>query len=357
MDDPADNCPRLPNGDQADFDVDGHGDACDPDDDNGGFPDQAELALGSDPRDPASTPEHFSFNGFCSDGLDNDGDGLTDGDDPGCRPLLDSDGDGFPNPVEEFLGSDPANPASTPEHFVLPQTCIDGQDNDLDGLTDAADEGCFPLLDSDGDGFLNIQEVALGSDPGNPASTPEHFLLPPTCLDGQDNDLDGLTDGQDPTCGPLSDSDGDGFLNKVEVELGSDPANPGSTPEHLVFPPTCNDGTDNDLDGRTDFADHGCFLLDADADGALNPADADDDNDGFDDVIELSVGTNSVLACGPSALPPDTNDDGTVNILDVFPMFPFWMNPSARHDLNADGSVNVLDVFRMFPRWLQSCTP
>ena len=111
------------------------------------------------------------------------------------------------------------------------------------------------------------------------------------------------------------------------------------------------------MDGRTDFADHGCFLLDADADGMLNPDDLDDDNDGYDDVIELIIGTNTVLACGPSAFPPDTNDDGSVNILDVFPMFPFWMDVSARHDLNADGAVNILDVFQMFPRWMQSCTP
>ena len=355
VDDPDDNCPLVPNPDQADADGDGRGDACDPDDDNDGFPDELEQALGSNPLDPASTPEHFSLNGFCSDGQDNDGDGLVDGEDPGCQPFQDSDGDGFPDPVELFLGSDPNNPDSTPEHFVLPQTCFDDQDNDLDGLTDGRDDGCFPFLDADGDGFLNLQEAALGSDPNNPHSTPEHFLLPETCFDGQDNDLDGLTDGQDPTCGPLSDNDGDGFLNRVEIELGSDPNNPNSTPEHIVFTPTCNDGIDNDLDGRTDFNDPGCFLLDADGDGTLNPYDSDDDDDQYSDDIELHVGTNPLLACGVASWPPDLNDDEQITGGDVFALFPHWLNASNRHDLNGDGRVSGGDVFSVFPHWLSTC--
>ena len=56
------------------------------------------------------------------------------------------------------------------------------------------------------------------------------------------------------------------------------------------------------------------------------------------------------------ALPPDLNDDRSVNVLDVFKMEPVWLGPGVRQDLNADGVVNVLDVFKMEPVWLQTCT-
>ncbi len=37
-------------------------------------------------------------------------------------------------------------------------------------------------------------------------------------------------------------------------------------------------------------------------------------------------------------------------------MFPVWLGCGNRQDLNADNSVNILDVFQMFPVWLDTCT-
>lgn len=65
------------------------------------------------------------------------------------------------------------------------------------------------------------------------------YTTPPQCSDGIDNDLDTLTDMNDPGCSSLNDND------------ETDPV-----------PMQCNDGIDNDLDGFTDMNDPGCLSLD-----------------------------------------------------------------------------------------------
>ncbi len=85
--DGIDNCPDSPNLDQADFDRDMSGDACDLDDDDDGLVDTAEAALGTSPFD-----------------RDSDDDGLTDGDEVlllGTDPLSgDTDRDGLTDELD-----------------------------------------------------------------------------------------------------------------------------------------------------------------------------------------------------------------------------------------------------------------
>ncbi len=105
----------------------------------------------------------------CSDGIDNDGDGLTDFPaDPGCADANDND---------EFNASPP--PVAQ---------CSDGIDNDGDGLTDfPADPGCTDANDND-----------------------ETDVAPPPaaqCNDGIDNDGDNLVDLADPGCANANDND------------------------------------------------------------------------------------------------------------------------------------------------------
>lgn len=182
------------------------------DSDGDGVIDLAEEITGSDPSDASSTPEStgasfLSAFPLCSDGVDNDRDGLTDGDDDGCT---DSDGDVVSDPAEMLLGSDPLNAGSFPEDSRLDTVlefnglpiffCADSVDNDGDGLTDGDDPGCTPI-GSDGDDFDDATEKRYGSDPSDAASVPEHEIPNPgSCSDGVDNDLDGLTDGDDPAC-------------------------------------------------------------------------------------------------------------------------------------------------------------
>ena len=128
-----------------------------------------------------------------------------------CNP--DIDGDGLANDVELQLG-----PTGT-EHAQCPAAT---------GPTD-------PLkLDSDGDGFTDRAECALGTDPLYPASKPPVSNVP------GDTDLDGLPDalevtlGTDPT---KPDTDGDTLIDGVEFfYYGSNPTNAHTDGE------SCTDG-------------------------------------------------------------------------------------------------------------------
>lgn len=174
--------------------------------------------------------------------------------DPGCPPdelcvepipceadaepcvAADADEDGWDDGTEAFFGSDANSAASTPEHSWLPETCEDGADNDADGLADAADPGCAPDEDFDlvPDGADNC----------------------PTVYNEDQADADG--DGTGDAC---EDSDGDGYFDGDEAALGSDPNDAASTPEAAGYEAVCEDALDNDLDGLTDADDEGCQVV------------------------------------------------------------------------------------------------
>jgi hypothetical protein len=123
----------------------------------------------------------------CADGLDNDGDGLTDAQDVQCwGPYGAEDGAG--------VGRSPVS------------ACADGLDNDGDGRIDRDDAECL-------DGS---QDDEAAPTPGLEGAA--------VCGDGRDNDGDGRVDAQDPGCY--------GSRGRTEVELpqlgfermGADPA-------------------------------------------------------------------------------------------------------------------------------------
>jgi len=188
----------------------------------------------------------------CSDGIDNDGDGLIDMDDPGC--MNDQDNDEYDPP---------------------PVQCNDGIDNDGDGLIDLDDPGCMNDQDNDEynpsdpgdvtaevsiqsdwgtgycanvqvtnrssqsvawvvsievegtiqnlwnglytlkDGLVEVQGASWNAQVGPGASTSFGFCADrdqppeplPACSDGVDNDGDGLIDMDDPGCENESDDD------------------------------------------------------------------------------------------------------------------------------------------------------
>jgi hypothetical protein len=142
------------------------------------------------------------------------------------------------------------SPENTPGSFA----CTDGDDNDCDGLVDLLDPGCQAAetcdgLDNDGDGAVdedfamtlgnpcsagvgvcavNGEEVCsidgtgtvCNVSPNVAASTPEG-PSGPTCNDGIDNDCDGMTDDMDPGCASANISAGCALEFLQQVPNGS----------------------------------------------------------------------------------------------------------------------------------------
>jgi hypothetical protein len=104
----------------------------------------------------------------CRDGLDNDGDGKADREDPDCKDR-DDDDEGTTSGAERVAVA-PAAPA-----FDGAAPCANGVDDDGDGMTDYPDDAACADADDDGE-------------------------LQPQCDDGIDNDGDGQSDLADPSC-------------------------------------------------------------------------------------------------------------------------------------------------------------
>ena len=233
----------------------------------------------------------------CVDGIDNNGDGLSDGLDEMCAQLnlealnpecptysecadgADNDEDGLIDDLdtdcaleeitsacqEQISSSDSMNSTETLATCILrglrwegpPPACDDGLDNDEDGLIDRADTGCLnerdvqeeeslerstclDEIDNDDDGLIDLKdEDCILPDrrdqrPQYPSEGIEFADLDP-CLDGLDNDRDGLIDGQDPGCTDLL----------------------ASAHYAIERTPQCADQIDNDSDGLIDYGPDG----------------------------------------------------------------------------------------------------
>lgn len=176
-----------------------------------------DLALDDSGSPSCSTDcvtELWSMASDCRDGLDNDGDGLVDFEDPQCF--------------------DPEGSESVDESSV----CSDGLDNDGDGSVDADDPDCITPQ------FASEEGLAA---------------LPP-CENGFDDDLDGLTDDEDPGC---TESGGASeFERGVAVEANDE----GPMAD-------CRDGIDNDGDGHTDWPEEtGCYAAWSESESTIRAA-------------------------------------------------------------------------------------
>lgn len=123
--------------------------------------------------------------------------------------LVDSDGDGLPDVDEIALGTDPTNP-----------------DSDGDGLGDGVEvrmgldpktpnliTGCSPFRDADGDRLNDCEERVLGTDP----------CMGDTDGDGPNDLVEFLSNTNPLVREELTDSDRDGVINLDEILAHTDP--------------------------------------------------------------------------------------------------------------------------------------
>jgi len=110
---------------------------------------------------------------------------------------------------------------------------------------------CVIKPDWDCDTWPDSIEIEMGSDPYDPHSTPEHWLDPYTCYDGADNDRDGPIDGADPGCASL--------VNPMPTPAPTPTPTPAPTPAPTPVPTPCwlcmqSISVDADISGNTSTA-------------------------------------------------------------------------------------------------------
>jgi len=127
-------------------------------------------------------------------------------------------------------------------------------------------------------------------------------------------------------------------------------------------------GTDTDADGWANTVDNCSTVvnpdqLNTDGDSLGDACDPDDDNDGFSDVVETSVGTNPLVRCGPNAWPADINNDSFSDIADISALtgvFGQSAPPAPARDNVApdppDTFVDITDVSRLTGLFGQRCS-
>jgi hypothetical protein len=142
---------------------------------------------------------------------------------------LNNDGTGY------VLTLDANSPVATLDMYGLQPSATEPTpastetvDTDQDGITDADESSLYgtdpTIADTDGDGVLDGQEVANGTDP----LTADQSVEPAGDADG-----DGLLDGDEAAYGTdpnNADTDGDGWLDLDEINIGTDPLDPNSVP-------------------------------------------------------------------------------------------------------------------------------
>ena len=266
------------------------------DSDGDGWWDGVENDCGTDPNDSNSTPSDYDGDGLC-DSLDDD-----------------IDNDGVPN-NEDAMDFDNTSSA----------------DMDGDGVSDQDDD------DIDGDGWTNYQEQLCLGDSYNGTDNPEAW--------------------EDASIVP-NDTDGDTLCDLIEGVSVWD-----NDPLGYVDTDSDNDGV-NDLDANGNMLDQ--FPLDdtewddTDGDRIGNNADMDDDNDGYNDTVEIDCLSDPLMSTSQpvdsdgdticNALDDDNDNDGYNNSID-------WdeFNPLEWMDSDGDGYGDNADMDDDNDGWWDSC--
>jgi hypothetical protein len=263
--------------------------------------------------------------GLCSDGEDNDGDGVFDcGDadcfgDPFCAPPVEVCDNGIDD--DDDGSADCSDPDCADDIFCAPPTeiCDNGVDDDRDGATDCDDSDCADAPECElacptgdlgsavGDRVVEVSTSGGTSDSRGTCggSGPERtfsWTAPDRgrwLFDTNGSTFDSVLYIRDGSCGgnELSCNDDDGDGSNAELVLDVDEGQTvvlfvdsffsggGDAVLNINQVPNretglCDDGEDNDLDGAVDCDDRDCRLDDACVVPEICGNGADDDGDG-----------------------------------------------------------------------------
>ncbi len=236
------------------------------------------LCGGSDCNDlnPLASPGKSEN---CTDGADNDCNGVADCFDPACRdttscgctPRLSGElcNNAIDDDCDGTVDCNDADCVGISSCGCSAELCQNGADDDCDGRLDCEDpdcaatpaclctatpEQCDNRVDEDCDGQIDCADPDCSFNAACLCLTPQ----PEQCVDGRDNDCDGLADCADPDC----------FSSTACADCSTE---------------VCTGGLDEDCDGLVDCADPSCSFAEA-----CPPAPEECNNQRDDDFDELA---------------------------------------------------------------------
>jgi len=355
-----DNCQFVKNANQKDNELDGRGDACDPDDDNDGVSDGQDNC----PFAANTTQENHdtdSAGDACDSDDDNDGI-LDDGDHSGiigdnrCTNNVttncddncqftpnanqsdfdkdrkgdacedDNDGDGDPD-VTDCNDTNPLIYTGAPEY-------CNGKDDDCDSATDeenAADCSVY-YYDKDGDGYgVTAQKRCLCTSDPLYLSGYYNAPNPGDCLDNNP----AVNPGKPEVCDASLDENCNGQLNEGCNDDGDQYCDGGMAVATNPYPTYCSKGG-GDCDDQNAAVypnqTERCNNLDDDCDSALDEG-CDDDFDDFCDAT-MAVDKDAVTGLWPAVCPLGKDDCDDTKVA-VNPLVPEVCD-GADNDCNAE---------------------
>ena len=312
----------------------------DDDDDGDGHLDDYESDCGSDPLLAMDIPIDSTID------MDLDDDGVNDDVDT-------DGGGGYSNGLCDALDPDDDNDGVNDTEDLWPYDSTEWTDADGDGQGDNRDmdddnDGWWDSCSADAwaaaQGAAVVEGVNYFSSQadGMASTCPAQVdAFPNDATEWIDTDGDGVGDNAD------VDDDGDGWLDAEEDACGSDSLDANSEPDDNDDDGICDvTDTDDDGDGTPDSLDafpmNPNELVDTDGDEVGDAADTDDDGDGWSDLDEPNCGTDALdgfdvptdndgdLTC--DEVDTDDDNDGYLDADDSFPM-----NPNEHADLDSDG--------------------